>query len=84
MFSDRPFGLGSSVSVPIIVEGRLWGLLGCVTEGRRLPTGTEHRLQQFAELVAAAIANAQPRAEVQKLADEQSALLRVAELVAGV
>ena len=82
LFSDGPYGLGSSVSVPIIVEGRLWGLLGCVTEGRRLPTGTERRLQQFAELVAAAIANAQARAEVQQLADEQSALLRVAELVA--
>ena len=82
LFLDRPIGLGSSVSVPIVVEGRLWGLLGCVTEGRRLPTGTEHRLQQFAELVAAAIANAQARTEVQQLADEQSALLRVAELVA--
>ena len=82
LFSDGSYGRGSSVSVPIIVEGRLWGLLGCLTEGRRLPTGTEHRLQQFAELVAAAIANAQARAEVQQLADEQSALLRVAELVA--
>jgi GAF domain-containing protein len=82
LFSDGPFGLSSSVSVPIIVEGRLWGLLGCVVEGRRLPTGTERRLQQFAELVAAAIANSQARAEVQQLADEQSALLRVAELVA--
>ncbi len=82
LFSDGTYGPGSSVSVPIIVEGRLWGLLGCVTEGRRLPTGTEHRLQQFAELVAAAIANSQARAEVQQLADEQSALLRVAELVA--
>jgi GAF domain len=39
LFSDGSYGLGSSVSVPIIVEGRLWGLLGCVTEGRRLPTG---------------------------------------------
>ena len=83
LFSDGSYGLGSSVSVPIMVEGRLWGLLGCVTEGRRLPTGTEHRLEQFAELVAAAIANSQARAEVQQLADEQSALLRVAELVAS-
>ena len=82
LFSDGSYGRGSSVSVPIIVEGRLWGLFGCVTEGKRLPTGTEHRLQQFAELVAAAIATAQARAEVQQLADEQSALLRVAELVA--
>jgi GAF domain-containing protein len=82
LFTDVPYAQGSSVSVPIIVEGRLWGLLGCVIEGRRLPTGTEYHLQQFAELVAAAIANSQARAEVQQLADEQSALLRVAELVA--
>jgi signal transduction histidine kinase len=92
LFSDGSYGLGSSVSVPIIVEGQLWGLLGCVTEGRRLPTGTERRLQQFAELVAAAIANAQlvtaaiansqARAEMQHLAADQAAFRRVAELVA--
>ena len=44
---------------------------------------SEHRLQQFAELVAAAIGNAQARAQVQRLADEQTALRHVAELVAG-
>jgi signal transduction histidine kinase len=75
-------GPTSSVSVPILVEGRLWGLLGCVSEGRRLPTGTEDRLQQLAELVAGAIASRQARTEVVQLADEQAALRRVAELVA--
>ena len=68
--------------VSIVVEGRLWGLLGTLTEDRRLPTGTEERLQKFAELVAPAIANSQTRAEIVRLADEQAALRRVAELVA--
>jgi signal transduction histidine kinase len=44
---------------------------------------TESRLQHFTELVATAIANAEARAEVARLADEQAALRRVATLVAG-
>ena len=79
---ERDNDIASNVIVPILVEGRLWGLLSSMTQGHRLPHGTEVRLQQFADLVAAAIANSQARAEVQLLADEQAALLRVAELVA--
>lgn len=78
----REYGVGSSVGAPIVVEDRVWGMLGATTPGRRLPVEAERRLQQFAELVAAALANAQARAEVQQLADEQAALRRVAELVA--
>ena len=44
---------------------------------------TESRLQNFTELVATAIANADARAEVARLAAEQAALRRVATLVAG-
>lgn len=80
--SGRDNDVASNVIVPILVEGRLWGLLSSMTQGHRLPHGTEVRLQQFADLVAAAIANSQARAELQLLADEQAALLRVAELVA--
>ena len=78
----REYGVGSSVGAPVIVEDRVWGMLGATTPGRRLPVEAERRLQQFAELVAAAIANAQARADLQRLADEQAALRRVAELVA--
>ena len=39
-------------------------------------------MAQFAELVATAIANAEARTEVERLADEQAALRRVATLVA--
>ena len=38
---------------------------------------------QFSDLVATAIANADARAEVQRLAEEQAALRRVATLVAN-
>ena len=47
-----------------------------------LPADTEARLHNFTELVATAISNVQTRAEMQRLADEQAALRRVATLVA--
>ena len=78
----RELRVGSSVGAPIVVEDRVWGMLGATTPDRPLPVAAELRLQQFAELIAAALANAQARSEVQHLADEQAALRRVAELVA--
>jgi signal transduction histidine kinase len=47
-----------------------------------LPAGSEARIAEFTELVASAIANVETRAEVQRLAEEQAALRRVATLVA--
>ena len=82
-FSNQDFGVGSSVSVPIVVDGRLWGSLGTLNEGRRLPATTEDRLAKFAELVASALANAAARAELERFGAEQAARRRVAELVAG-
>jgi signal transduction histidine kinase len=76
-------GVRSSVGSPIVVEGQVWGALFVhLTQRRRLPPDTESRLGHFAKLVATAIANAQARVDLQRLADEQGALLRVAELVA--
>ncbi len=57
-------------------------MLTVEAEGRRLPTGTEQRLQQFAELVAAGSANNRARARIQSLADQQAAWRQVAELAA--
>ncbi|MET0810453.1 MAG: GAF domain-containing protein, partial [Thermoleophilaceae bacterium] len=72
-----------SVGSPIIVEGRLWGALGVHSrQSGALAADTEARLQNFTELVATAISNVQARAEMQRLADEQAALRRVATLVA--
>jgi signal transduction histidine kinase len=47
-----------------------------------LPPDTESRLESFTELVATAIANAESRARLARLAEEQAALRRVATLVA--
>jgi GAF domain-containing protein len=56
----REFGFRASVSVPVTVEGGLWGVL--VVEHTReepLPPRTEARLTGFTELAATAIANAE-------------------------
>ena len=76
-------GLRSAVATPIIVEGRLWGLIaaGSILE-QPMPADTEARLASFTELVATAIANAESRAAITRLAEEQAALRRVATLVA--
>jgi signal transduction histidine kinase len=79
----RQLGIRSSVAGPIVVEGIAWG--GLIVHSRAaepLPADTESRLMRFAELVATAMSNAEARAEVQRLADEQAALRRVATLVA--
>jgi signal transduction histidine kinase len=76
-------GIRSSVGSPILVEGHLWGALAVHSKGvHPLPPETELRLENFTELVATAIANADARTQVQRLADEQAALRRVATLVA--
>jgi len=73
----------SAVGAPIVVEGRLWGVIAAGSlQGKPLPLGTEERLAAFTELVATAIANAESRAALGVLADEQAALRRVATLVA--
>lgn len=79
----RTTPLRSVVAAPIVVEGRLWGAMATGTvQAEPLPPETESRLGQFTELMAAAIANAEARAEVERLAEEQSSLRRVATLVA--
>jgi signal transduction histidine kinase len=79
----RVLGVRSIVGTPILVAGRLWGTLIAATSGPEpLPADTARRVEQFAELVATAIANAEARAQLSRLADEQAALRRIAELVA--
>jgi GAF domain-containing protein len=79
----RERGVRSAVGTPILVEGRLWGVViaGARSE-QPLPADTEARLASFTELVATAIANAESRAGLARLAEEQAALRRVATLVA--
>jgi signal transduction histidine kinase len=73
----------SSVGAPITVEGSLWGVM-VIGSSREppLPADTEARLGSFTELVATAIANAESRAGLARLAEEQAALRRVANMVA--
>jgi GAF domain-containing protein len=77
----RRLGIVSTVSSPIAVEGRLWGAIS-VSAKEPLPLDADERLEKFTDLVATAIANAEARAEVERLAEEQAALRRVATLVA--
>jgi signal transduction histidine kinase len=75
--------IGSGVGAPIIVEGHLWGVMATYSLLEQpLPANTEARLANFTEVVATAIANAESRADLARLAEEQAALRRVATLVA--
>ena len=59
----RETGLNSSLATPIVVEGRLWGVIAAgSTRKQPVPADTEARLASFTELVAMAIANAESRA----------------------
>jgi signal transduction histidine kinase len=61
----RADGVGSGVGAPIIVEGRLWGVMAAYsTPDLVLTANTEARLTSFTELVATAIANVESRAEL--------------------
>jgi signal transduction histidine kinase len=79
----RSAGIHTALGVPVLVQGRPWGLIMALSTARRpIPSGTEERLAAFTELVATAIASAQARDQLRGLADEQAALRRVATLVA--
>jgi signal transduction histidine kinase len=61
----RELGMRSSVGAPIVVDGRLWGvMLAAWNQPGLLPVATESRIAEFTALVAAAISNAQTRAEL--------------------
>jgi signal transduction histidine kinase len=60
----RELDVDAGVAVPVMVEGRVWGALTTSTSGPPPPAGTEQRLAQFAELAAAAIANAENKAKL--------------------
>jgi transcriptional regulator with GAF, ATPase, and Fis domain len=77
------WGLRSSVGVPVSAGSRLWGCMVVAFSGQELlPADTEARLASFTELVAMAIANAESRAALARLAAEQAGLRRVATVVA--
>ena len=80
----RELGIGMAAGVPVLVGGRVWGAV-VVADGHDhppLPADTLDRLAGFTELMATAIANSDARTEIERLAQEQAALRRVATLVA--
>ncbi|GAA4256312.1 GAF domain-containing sensor histidine kinase [Dactylosporangium darangshiense] len=61
----RAQGYRTAVLAAVVVEGRLWGITAVASPlSRPLPPDTEERIAAFTELVAAAIANADSRAEL--------------------
>jgi signal transduction histidine kinase len=60
----RRLGLRSSVAVPIVVEGRLWGAIAVGSRHGRFPADTEQRMAGFTELIGTAMANADSRAQL--------------------
>jgi signal transduction histidine kinase len=61
----RALGIKSSVGCPIVVSGRLWGVIAASSRGEEpFPADTESQIGEFTELVATAIANAESRAEL--------------------
>jgi signal transduction histidine kinase len=61
----RELGMRSTAGAPIVVDGRLWGvMLAASIQPRPMPAAIESRLAEFTALVATAISNAQSRAEL--------------------
>jgi signal transduction histidine kinase len=60
----REKGIRSTVGVPIVVEGALWGVMNAGST-ELLPQETEGRLAKFTQLLGTAIANAESRGELE-------------------
>jgi signal transduction histidine kinase/uncharacterized protein YoaH (UPF0181 family) len=78
----REHGFDRVAGAPIIVDGRVWGVISTSSPDAPLPDDLEDRLAEFTELVATAIANSQAHEDLTRIAEEQAALRRVATLVA--
>ncbi|GAA1254313.1 hypothetical protein GCM10009609_17110 [Pseudonocardia aurantiaca] len=78
----RELGIRASVGCPIMLTGRLWGVIAASSSVGPFPDDTESQIADFTDLLATAIANAESRGELNRLAEEQAALRRVATQVA--
>lgn len=68
-----PLGYGLLVTAPIQAGATLWGGLSVMTrDPDGLPEGAEHRLRDFAALVATAIGNAEDRSRLATMAASDS------------
>jgi PAS domain S-box-containing protein len=78
----RKTGIRAAAGAPIIIDGDVWGAMSGNAVDGPLPEHMEDRLGTFSQLVAAAISDAESRAGLARTAEEQTALRRVATLVA--
>jgi signal transduction histidine kinase len=78
----RESGLVRTAGAPILVDGRVWGVMAAASPDAPFADDVEDRLAEFTELLTTAIANDQAREELQRLGEEQAALRRVTTLVA--
>jgi signal transduction histidine kinase len=78
----RDSGIRSLVGAPIVVDAAVWGLMWAAGKSAALSAATETRLREFAELAAVAVANAESRNRLRRLADSEASLRRVATLAA--
>jgi len=61
----QALGIRSSVGCPVVVGGRTWGVIAAsMTRDSRFPPNTESRIADFTELAAAAVSNAEARADL--------------------
>ena len=73
----RSAGYRSAVAAPVTVGGRIWGVLAAAsTSDDPMPDDIEQRLNDFAELVAQALANADAH---EKLAASRARLVEVGD-----
>jgi PucR C-terminal helix-turn-helix domain/GAF domain/GGDEF-like domain len=69
----REVGVRAAVGVPVIVDGRLWGLAAVGSVGPSpMPADTEARVSRFAELVATAVVAGYRDEQKRQLLDEAS------------
>jgi signal transduction histidine kinase len=59
-------GMRAAVAAPILVDGRLWGVVAAGSAGAPFPADAEERLAAFAELVAQAIGNVDARMQLKE------------------
>jgi signal transduction histidine kinase len=61
----QALGIRSSVGYPVLVEGRLWGVIAASSKREgAFPPETESQIGEFTDLVATAVANADSREEL--------------------
>src|SRR4051812_4155824 len=66
----RRLAVDGGAGAPIRIDGRVWGVMSAMAWRRPVPAGLEDRLAEFAQVAATAIAGAQARGDLRRLADE--------------